>query len=142
MKVEISSAADFLMNLLRVRQQDSLSETQLHSFRGSLITILHEKFRDHWYIENPRKGEHLYIHKMVHKVFILTRLCYVLNTLVYHFLFFYFSLIQMSHFNGNANNISDFLIFNFFGTTSCYEYVIHSTYHQNFAIWHLFLLLL
>jgi len=56
MKVEISSAADFLMNLLRVRQQDSLSETQLHSFRGSLITILHEKFRDHWYIENPRKG--------------------------------------------------------------------------------------
>lgn len=58
MKVEISSAADFLMNLLRVRQQDSLSETQLHSFRGSLITILHEKFRDHWYIENPRKGEH------------------------------------------------------------------------------------
>jgi protein Tob/BTG len=57
MKVEISSAADFLMNLLRVRQQEnSLSETQLHSFRGSLITILHEKFRDHWYIENPRKG--------------------------------------------------------------------------------------
>ena len=57
MKVEISSAADFLMNLLRVRQQEnSLTETQLHSFRGSLITILHEKFRDHWYIENPRKG--------------------------------------------------------------------------------------
>ncbi|XP_070496933.1 protein BTG2-like [Chironomus tepperi] len=57
MKVEISSAADFLMNLLRVRQQEnSLTETQLHSFRGSLITILHEKFRNHWYIENPRKG--------------------------------------------------------------------------------------
>jgi protein Tob/BTG len=57
MKVEINSAADFLMNLLRVRQQDTLTETQLHSFRGSLITVLNEKFRDHWYIENPRKGE-------------------------------------------------------------------------------------
>jgi BTG family len=58
MKVEINTASDFLMNLLRVRQQ-TLTETQLHSFRGSLITVLHEKFRDHWYTENPRKGKSL-----------------------------------------------------------------------------------
>jgi len=57
MKVEVHSAADFLMNLLRVRQQSSsLSETQLHSFRGSLIIVLLEKYNNHWYENNPRKG--------------------------------------------------------------------------------------
>lgn len=57
MKVEVNSAADFMMNLLRVRQQpNSLSETQLHSFRGSLIIVLLEKYNNHWYNENPRKG--------------------------------------------------------------------------------------
>lgn len=58
MKVEVNSAADFMMNLLRVRQQvNSLSETQLHSFRGSLIVVLLEKYNNHWYETNPRKGE-------------------------------------------------------------------------------------
>lgn len=104
MKVEINSAADFLMNLLRVRQQEnSLSETQLHSFRGSLITILHEKFRDHWYIENPRKGElwlHIYcllffydtqnIHICVHKKIDL-QLPTILRTRL-HFIHFSLSL--------------------------------------------------
>lgn len=57
MKVEVNSAADFMMNLLRVRQQVStLSETQLHSFRGSLIIVLLEKYNNHWYENNPRKG--------------------------------------------------------------------------------------
>jgi len=57
MKVEVNSAADFMMNLLRVRQQvNSLSETQLHSFRGSLIIVLLEKYELHWYENNPRKG--------------------------------------------------------------------------------------
>lgn len=57
MKVEVNSAADFMMNLLRVRQQvSSLSETQLHSFRGSLIVVLLEKYNNHWYENNPRKG--------------------------------------------------------------------------------------
>lgn len=58
MKVEVNSAADFVMNLLRVRQQAStLSETQLHSFRGSLIIVLLEKYNNHWYETNPRKGK-------------------------------------------------------------------------------------
>lgn len=58
MKLEVNSAADFMMNLLRVRQQvNSLSETQLHSFRGSLIIVLLEKYDNHWYENNPRKGE-------------------------------------------------------------------------------------
>lgn len=58
MKVEVHSAADFVMNLLRVRQKaSSLSETQLHSFRGSLIIVLLEKYNNHWYENNPRKGK-------------------------------------------------------------------------------------
>jgi hypothetical protein len=57
MKVEINSAADFLMNLLRVRQTETLTENQLHSFKSQLVTVLHEKFLNHWYTENPRKGK-------------------------------------------------------------------------------------
>lgn len=65
MKVEVNSAADFLMNLLRVRQQvNSLSETQLHSFRGSLIIVLLEKYNNHWYNENPRKGTLNFAHTL------------------------------------------------------------------------------
>ena len=65
MKVEVNSAADFLMNLLRVRQQvNSLSETQLHSFRGSLIIVLLEKYNNHWYNENPRKGTLKFAHTL------------------------------------------------------------------------------
>jgi BTG family len=58
MKVEVNSAADFVMQLLRVRQQvNSLSESQLHSFRGSLIVVLMDKYNNHWYETNPRKGK-------------------------------------------------------------------------------------
>lgn len=67
MKLEVNSAADFMMNLLRVRQQvNSLSETQLHSFRGSLIIVLLEKYNNHWYETNPRKGTLTSLHSLVH----------------------------------------------------------------------------
>lgn len=67
MKVEVHSAADFLMNLLRVRQQaSSLSETQLHSFRGSLIIVLLEKYNNHWYENNPRKGKLTFLRPLFH----------------------------------------------------------------------------
>jgi len=57
MKAEVQSAADFVAQLLRVRQQvNSLSENQLHSFRGSLTSVLLEKYNNHWYENNPRKG--------------------------------------------------------------------------------------
>lgn len=57
MKVEVDSAADFLMNLLRVRQKGpSLPDTQIRSFRGSLAEALMEKYAPHWYPEYPMKG--------------------------------------------------------------------------------------
>jgi hypothetical protein len=58
MKVEVNSAVEFVINILRVRQQtSSLNETQLHEFRGSLAIVLLEKYNNHWYENNPRKGE-------------------------------------------------------------------------------------
>lgn len=57
MRLEVHSAADFLMNLLRVRQVNSpLSESQLLTFKGSLQDVLLQRYRSHWYPEVPTKG--------------------------------------------------------------------------------------
>lgn len=56
MKIEVSSAANFLMNILRVRQVNSLSESQLVTFKGSLQETLLQRYRCHWYPEVPTKG--------------------------------------------------------------------------------------
>lgn len=57
MRLEVHSAADFLMNLLRVKQaKNSLPENQLQKFKGSLQSLLVLRFRSHWYPEVPTKG--------------------------------------------------------------------------------------
>uniref|UniRef100_A0A182K335 Anti_prolifrtn domain-containing protein n=1 Tax=Anopheles christyi TaxID=43041 RepID=A0A182K335_9DIPT len=56
MRIEVNSAADFLMNLLRVRKANQLSESQLQHFKGSLEQILTRHFQCHWYPEVPTKG--------------------------------------------------------------------------------------
>jgi protein Tob/BTG len=56
MRIEVHSAADFLMNLLRVRHVNSLSESQLLTFKGSLQDVLLQRYRSHWYPEVPTKG--------------------------------------------------------------------------------------
>ncbi|XP_059613518.1 protein BTG2-like [Phlebotomus argentipes] len=56
MRVEVHSAAQFLMNLLRVKQSNPLPETQLESFKGSLEDLLLVRYRSHWYPEVPTKG--------------------------------------------------------------------------------------
>jgi protein Tob/BTG len=56
MRIEVHSAADFLMNLLRVRQVSSLSESQLLTFKGSLQDVLLQRYRSHWYPASPTKG--------------------------------------------------------------------------------------
>lgn len=57
MKTEVNSAVEFVINILRLRQQSSpLNESQLHDFRGSLVIVLLEKYNNHWYEANPRKG--------------------------------------------------------------------------------------
>lgn len=58
MKLEVHSAADFLMNLLRVNQQKKpmADDNQLQSFKGSLEALLALRYKSHWYPEVPTKG--------------------------------------------------------------------------------------
>uniref|UniRef100_T1DEQ7 Anti-proliferative protein domain-containing protein n=1 Tax=Psorophora albipes TaxID=869069 RepID=T1DEQ7_9DIPT len=56
MRIEVNSAADFLMNLLRVKKANQLSESQLQHFKGSLEQILTRHFQRHWYPDVPTKG--------------------------------------------------------------------------------------
>lgn len=56
MKIEVNSAADFLISLLRVRQKVPLSENQLQSFRGNIADVLMQQYQRHWYPELPAKG--------------------------------------------------------------------------------------
>uniref|UniRef100_A0A182R0E1 Anti-proliferative protein domain-containing protein n=1 Tax=Anopheles farauti TaxID=69004 RepID=A0A182R0E1_9DIPT len=56
MRIEVNSAADFLMNLLRMRKANQLSESQLQHFKGSLEQILTRHFQCHWYPDVPTKG--------------------------------------------------------------------------------------
>lgn len=56
MKIEVDSAADFLMNLLRVRQKMAITDTQLRNFRGTMADVLMERYQRHWYPEFPAKG--------------------------------------------------------------------------------------
>lgn len=58
MKLEVHSAADFLMNLLRVNQQkhSTTDDNQLQSFKGSLETLLVLRYKSHWYPDVPTKG--------------------------------------------------------------------------------------
>ena len=56
MRLEVHSAADFLMNLLRLKHSSSLPEYQLQHFKGSLQSLLALRFRSHWYPDVPTKG--------------------------------------------------------------------------------------
>lgn len=57
MKLEVNSAADFLMNLLRLKKGEPLpNNDQLQSFKGSLESLLVLHYRSHWYPEIPTKG--------------------------------------------------------------------------------------
>jgi len=56
MKTEVNSAAEFLMNLLRIRQKSLLTDSQLENFRGTLCESLTQRYQRHWYPEMPHKG--------------------------------------------------------------------------------------
>lgn len=55
MRLEIVSAADFLVHLLRL-QTGQLSERQLEMFKGSLTEVLRHRYRDHWFPDRPNRG--------------------------------------------------------------------------------------
>jgi protein Tob/BTG len=55
MRLEIISAADFLVQLLRL-QAGQLSESQLQMFKSSLTELLRRRYRDHWFPDKPNRG--------------------------------------------------------------------------------------
>lgn len=55
MRLEIVSAADFLVHLLRL-QAGQLSERQLEMFKSSLTDVLRHRYRDHWFPDRPNRG--------------------------------------------------------------------------------------
>lgn len=57
MKIEVHSAADFLMNLLRLKKEPlPIDNDKLQSFKGSLESVLVLHYSSHWYPDIPIKG--------------------------------------------------------------------------------------
>jgi len=55
MKVELNSAANFLVHLLRLGRCQA-SDPQLEKFRLALLEVLKRRYREHWFPERPFKG--------------------------------------------------------------------------------------
>ena len=55
MRIEIHSAVNFLVQLLRINH-NGLSESQLEMFKGSLSELLSHRYRYHWFPDRPHRG--------------------------------------------------------------------------------------
>ncbi|KAL3885192.1 hypothetical protein ACJMK2_025283 [Sinanodonta woodiana] len=55
MKEEIAAAVVFFTRL--IRQNDSITKEKADEFSDRLSELLLEKFRNHWYADNPNKGQ-------------------------------------------------------------------------------------
>ena len=55
MRIEIHSAATFLVHLLRLHH-NRLSDTQLEMFKTSLTDLLRRRYQEHWFPEKPTRG--------------------------------------------------------------------------------------
>ena len=56
MKLELQSASNFLVHLIRLSSRSNISESQLEKFNSSLVEVLRRRYRDHWFPEKPFKG--------------------------------------------------------------------------------------
>lgn len=57
MRVEVTSAANFLVRLLRLNKESAcLSDQQLEVFRSALIDTLRIRYQEHWFPEKPCRG--------------------------------------------------------------------------------------
>ncbi|NWV05718.1 B910 protein, partial [Ptilonorhynchus violaceus] len=55
MKNEIAATVFFITKL--VRREDKLSKHKTEKFAAKLTTILFEKYKNHWYLDNPSRGQ-------------------------------------------------------------------------------------
>ena len=57
MRVEVTSAANFLVRLLRLNKESAVvSDQQLEIYRAALIETLRIRYQEHWFPEKPCKG--------------------------------------------------------------------------------------
>jgi len=56
MKLELHSASNFLVHLVRLSSRSSINDAHLEKFRLSLVEVLRRRYRDHWFPERPFKG--------------------------------------------------------------------------------------
>lgn len=57
MSLEIQSAADFIVNLVKISKHNSVSEYQLTRFNNAIVQTLKERYCCHWNPELPWRGE-------------------------------------------------------------------------------------
>ncbi|NXM63128.1 B910 protein, partial [Illadopsis cleaveri] len=55
MKDEIAATVFFITKL--VKREDKLSKHEMEKFAARLTTILFEKYKNHWYLDNPSRGQ-------------------------------------------------------------------------------------
>lgn len=55
MLLEIQSASNFLTHLVKLGRVN-LSESQLDTFRHSILDVLRQRYKYHWFPEKPHKG--------------------------------------------------------------------------------------
>lgn len=55
MKLELLSASNFLVHLVRLSRRN-VPESQLAKFHENLVEVLRRRYRDHWFPERPFKG--------------------------------------------------------------------------------------
>lgn len=55
MKDEIAATVFFITRL--VKKHERLNKHQMDVFASKLMTTLFEKYKNHWYLDNPTKGQ-------------------------------------------------------------------------------------
>ncbi|NXO02695.1 B915 protein, partial [Rhinopomastus cyanomelas] len=55
MKDEIAATVFFITKL--VKREDKLSKHKMEEFAAKLTTLLFEKYKNHWYLDNPSRGQ-------------------------------------------------------------------------------------
>jgi len=68
MRQEVSSAVDFITNILRTARNHDLSKSQLETFHNTLSMLLISHYEDHWFPEKPFKGSGYRCIRINHKM--------------------------------------------------------------------------
>ncbi|XP_039577895.1 protein BTG4 isoform X2 [Passer montanus] len=73
MKDEIAATVFFITKL--VKREDRLSKHKMEKFAAKLTTLLFEKYKNHWYLDNPSRGQAFRINKHQARDPLLERAC-------------------------------------------------------------------